>query len=253
EGLPAVPVLGHVASGVLTLHDNHCNATGPASSLFVKPICGSRGAGTMVWQRTESGNFRGLDGKHRTWQELRRILQNSDCDLVLQPLLINSEDVHDLANGGLSAARIVTGMNAGGSARCLVASYKMSWRSQTTNTLGLSAAVDLPTGRLGRAYSYRPTCPGFDRHPETGAFIIGRVLAEWKEAVDLACKAHSRLSGYRFLGWDIAFTTMGVLLLEGNSGWDVTMVQKPQQTPVSAELFAILQELPEPAFQLAGL
>jgi hypothetical protein len=66
------------------------------------------------------------------------------------------------------------------------------------------------------------------------------MLPDWEQTLTLSQTAHALFPGYVFLGWDIALTTQGPLLLEGNSGWDVMTVQKPQHTPLAHTRFAAI-------------
>lgn len=51
-------------------------------------------------------------------------------------------------------------------------------------------------------------------------------LPFWKEMKDCVLKAHQQMSDIYSLGWDLAITTNGVKLIEGNFNWDVTPHQK---------------------------
>jgi hypothetical protein len=90
---------------------------------------------------------------------------------------------------------------------------------------------------IGPADTYRPISSPHDEHPKTGVRITGRRLPDWPQVLDLAQKAHQIFSECVFIGWDIALTPDGPLLVEGNVGWDVEMVQKPQNTPLSQTEF----------------
>ena len=93
---------------------------------------------------------------------------------LIQPLVANHPDVSDLSRGALSTVRIVTGVNPDGSVKCIAATYKLPRRTAITSTHGLNSPIDLQTGELGRAVTYRPLCPGYDQRPHTGARITGR-------------------------------------------------------------------------------
>merc|ERR1711871_751361 len=56
-----------------------------------------------------------------------------------------------------------------------------------------------------------------DRHPDNNEMWVGYQLPQFKEALDLVRRAHLTLSpGVPMIGWDVAFTNKGVLLLEAN-------------------------------------
>lgn len=48
----------------------------------------------------------------------------------------------------------------------------------------------------------------------------------WDEIVSCALKAHHQMPDVFSVGWDIAITTNGITLIEGNFNWDVTPHQK---------------------------
>ena len=115
---------------------------------------------------------------------------------LIQPLIANHPNVVDLSNSALSTVRIVTGVYPDGGVQCIAATYKLPLRSAITNTHGLNCPIDL----------------------HTGARITGRRLPDWAEAMELVQKPHQVFLDYMFLGWDIALTPDGPLLLEGNTG-----------------------------------
>jgi len=56
-------------------------------------------------------------------------------------------------------------------------------------------------------------------HPQTGVRVTGRELPDWQSCCDLATRAHVPLSELGFggiMGWDVALTPEGPVLIEGN-------------------------------------
>jgi hypothetical protein len=112
----------------------------------------------------------------------------------------------------------------------------------------LRAPVAEATGRLGAAYDQtnisRVTEPITD-HPITGKRIQGFELPLWKETVDLAIRAHETLPDIALIGWDIAVTPDGPVIIEGNSNPGADMLQVSHKMPLGATDF--------PALYLANL
>jgi hypothetical protein len=96
---------------------------------------------------------------------------------------------------------------------------------------GLSAQIDLDTGRLGPA----SRLPGdtrlewFDTHPDTGAPITGTETPMWAQVRDLVLHSASVLSFLEYIGWDIVVTPDGPVVLEANinTGMNVLQVHGP--------------------------
>ena len=234
QGLPTVPIWAVCKAGNVTWQ---AAATG---DLFVKPVTGARGEGAKLWQRLDADHYQEQQGAISTWDTLLATLKqlSQTRDYLVQPRLCNHPVIADLSPGALATVRIVTGRTTAGVIEVIAATFKMAWHANIINTHGLNSAIDLATGVLARAYSYHPLNAGVDQHPVTGASITGRCLPDWAGAVALARRAHSHFSGYVFLGWDVALTPTGPLLLEGNAGWDVLTVQKPQRIPLAQTRFA---------------
>lgn len=59
----------------------------------------------------------------------------------------------------------------------------------------------------------------YDRHPDTGVVFKDCTIPCFKEVIELACAAHRTMDTIRSIGWDIAITPTGPLIIEGNQGW----------------------------------
>ncbi|MET1028099.1 MAG: sugar-transfer associated ATP-grasp domain-containing protein [Dongiaceae bacterium] len=108
---------------------------------------------------------------------------------------------------------------------------------------GIAAAVDLKTGRLGSATDLgNDQAFGWvDAHPANGAPIQGRILPHWQDALALVRAAHGRaFSDRAMLGWDIAITDKGPMIVEGNGGPDLDIIQCVCGIPVGYDRFGEL-------------
>lgn len=112
---------------------------------------------------------------------------------------------------------------------------------------GLVAAVDLAEGRLSRATDMGVSAKlgWIDRHPDTGGQIAKRVLPMWNEVGELVKRAHLAFHDWAVVGWDVAIMADGPRLVEGNSGPDIDLVQRPLRLPFGCGRFGELL-----AFQL---
>jgi hypothetical protein len=90
----------------------------------------------------------------------------------------------------------------------------------TGNLIGIGGAE---AGRLAAARALLPCGSGLhsiEIHPASGLRLDQRPLPWWPEAVALVTKAHREFREFGALGWDVALTEQGPLLLEANAWWD---------------------------------
>jgi hypothetical protein len=70
-----------------------------------------------------------------------------------------------------------------------------------------------------------------DRHPRTGVTFRGFAVPFWEEACALVRRAALAFRPLRTIGWDVAITGSGPVLIEGNERWD-----PPQRGEVAGEI-----------------
>ena len=56
----------------------------------------------------------------------------------------------------------------------------------------------------------------YDTHPVTGKAFEGFQIPYWEEILKLTEKALRKVDGINYVGWDIAITGKGPIIVEGN-------------------------------------
>lgn len=211
----------------------------PGVGLVAKPTLGRGGAGVTVWNAGPDGSYIGPDGLPwdvgRLAAEIGKL--SAGGQYLLQERVANHARLAPITPGGLSTARIVTARPPGADPVVLSATYGFPIGDAAVDNFhagGLCASIDLPTGRLGPAVLARPEActSSFAHHPQTGARIEGTVLPHWAEVVELALRAHGHADEVPFVGWDLAITDGGPLILEANPEWDAAMPQVADGSPL---------------------
>lgn len=90
-------------------------------------------------------------------------------------------------------------------------------------TGNLISWVDLDTGVTESGYIYRSDGPGIEErthHPDTGRSLGGFRVPLWPEIRDVVVRAARCFLPIRTIGWDVALTPRGPVILEGNMWWD---------------------------------
>jgi len=239
----ALPVLLATYDGVVT------GAAGlPETDLFVKPVRGRGGRGAERWDYAGGGDYRRLDGRKLTGAALVDRLRDMSRR---QPYLVqerahNHPAMRDLSNGALNTIRIITCLDEQERPEIIAAVLRMAVGDNATvdnvHAGGLAASVDLMEGRLSPATDMGVDAKlgWIDRHPDTGAPIAGRVLPMWSEVRDLVLTAQAAFGDWAVIGWDVAIMADRPRLVEGNSGPDIDLVQRPLRVPFGDARFGAL-------------
>ena len=228
--LRAVPVLAVFRDSEVELRAHRRDLE---TDLFVKPVCGRGGKGAERWDYS-FGLYRPIDGAWLTRDELfsRLARRSRSVPLLIQPRLVNHEALQQLNNGALSTVRVLTCLNEAGKPELVGAAMRMAIGSNRTvdnlHAGGIACAVDLETGALGPASNIGADSRlgWLGRHPGTGAEIEGARLPMWDEVRKFAVRAHWAFSDRVIVGWDIAITPDGPVLVEGNGSPDLDIMQR---------------------------
>ena len=76
--------------------------------------------------------------------------------------------------------------------------------------------VDIQYGRISAPGATNTLGQQAYVHPGTDIFMVGQEIPFWKETVDFVKETAKRIPQVRFVGWDIAITSDGPVLIEGN-------------------------------------
>ena len=196
----------------------------------VKPARASLGLGVTLFHR-EGATFVDHLGREASADELLdRLERDPEHDaFVIQERLRNHPDLVRLSGSDtLQTARIHTFVAPGGDCRVLDASLKLAAGQavvdniQDGKTGNLVASISLGDGRLGqvvRESLESLACVSLVAHPVTGRSFDGVCVPGWTEACALARKAALEFVPLQSLGWDIAPTPRGPVIVEANMWW----------------------------------
>lgn len=106
---------------------------------------------------------------------------------------------------------------------------------------GLFANIDSSTGRV---YTNGFTESGdmFKTHPDTNILIQGFMVPEWDKAVALAKKLATVIEGNRYCGWDLAYSTKGWVMVEGNACGQLMHQQIADKIGLKDIFFRLIEE-----------
>ncbi len=250
--------LGHGVDGV-TLGDApdwEPLLGGLLDDIVIKPVRGVYGRGVRVYSRIPGG-FRNLvSGELETAASLAASLfSDADGRLVIQERLRNHPEIVSLTGTpSLQTVRFQSLVTRDG--HCVLAGCNVKLiggDGVTDNIAGgrahnFSASVRLEDGVLRHGVLLSATGIGIDpvpRHPRTGLPIEGFRLPFWDEAKVLVRRAATAFLPLRTIGWDVALTPGGPVLVEGNAWWDPPneLCASPADTSHAQEMAGFLERL----------
>jgi hypothetical protein len=210
--------------------------------IFVKREHLFNGRGASAWTRSASGQWVSGD-LELPWDQVVEHLQQghgANQDTLVYRRLENHAQIRDLSLSALNTLRVVTIMDPQlPKDKPIVLNlcmYSMGIDDNPYDSGGIFSAVK--DGKLQTAISIK-RFGWFDTHPTTGAKIKGRTLPYYQDAVELAAQAHRNVPCVYAVGWDIAITDEGPVLIEGNTLWD-TCGQHAHQLGLGQTEFAPL-------------
>jgi hypothetical protein len=165
----------------------------------------------------------------RNTQELKRRGALEPESYLIEERIHPHPELEALVGPTLCCVRVVTFIGLNGIPQILGAVHKLQPEPLGVDHLSFGAIgswVDLESGALG---------PGRSRHhfgytsviPGTKKDFVGFKLPHWPQVKEVALRAASVLPWARAIGWDIAISDRGPVLIEGNAEWSTSLLQIP--------------------------
>jgi hypothetical protein len=203
--------------------------------LVVKPSRSAHGEGVAI-HRKEFVTAALFDAMNKSQRWTR---------FVIQERLRNHAAIVELSGSAtLQTARLTTWVRPDGCIELLQTFFKIAVGSKITDNYNsgmngnLLANINPRGGKLARAIQASSDGIGFrelSTHPLSGKAISGFQIPDWPAVMALAERAARTFFPLRTVGWDIALTTDGPALIEGNPFWDPSndLIIGPQPSPSS--------------------
>jgi len=196
--------------------------------LVLKRVSGGGGSGILMLGSDEAGPV--LNRERLGWDELWTRVEGLE-DYIATTFVLQAPYAAAIAPGSTNTIRVLTIVDEDGAPGIATAVHRFgtarSWPVDNWTQGGLSVAIDLETGRLGRGAVF-PRAGELEwetHHPETGAAIAGTIVPGWAEVRAGILALAERLPFLPYVGWDVIVTDGGFTVLEGNHYSDVNLLQ----------------------------
>lgn len=194
---------------------------------IAKPRGGNKGRGIMLMgtavEPTADSEYDKLKN------ELNEIARGSEDYLLEQQLAIHPDIRRLTGTDAISTVRIIVFTPFSGSPRVMGAILRVIANDSITDNISdfetggysgnLLASPNLESGII--EWAITPCRDGIDRefidvHPRTGEVLKGFSIPFWEEAKELVTTAATHFLPLRAIGWDVAITPLGPVLIEAN-------------------------------------
>lgn len=161
-------------------------------------------------------------------RELYDYISKSELNCgIIDEFIVQHDRLKELYEGSVNTIRVVTIIE---NSKCniLFASIRIGNGKNTDNfsDCGITSPIDIVTGVI--------THNGLDRnynvymhHPISKQAILGFQIPMWNEVIDIVNEASAKISKNAYIGWDVAITNKGPILIEANMSPGYTVPQKP--------------------------
>uniref|UniRef100_A0A7C4GGN6 Alpha-L-glutamate ligase-related protein ATP-grasp domain-containing protein n=1 Tax=candidate division WOR-3 bacterium TaxID=2052148 RepID=A0A7C4GGN6_UNCW3 len=229
-------------------------------SLVAKPIASLGGKGMMLLSLRSADSLRdAATGTDITLAELAALMtrdietrqsrEDSANGYLLQQRITCHPALNPLNGAALNTVRIATLRDAQGRIHPDFAMLRLARPGAVSDNLhrgGTVTNIALDSGRLvGPTLGYEnETGPFLEPKPlDVPALFPGAKIPCWPDLLAAAVRFHSVLPGLGSIGWDIALTPDGPLVLEGNDNWDMVVAQVLAGPYLTADRRRILSAL----------
>ena len=190
-----------------------------SSRIIYKPIKGGQGIGIEVFEQNQLKDLK----------ELVDILHKLPEGIVEQ-WIIQDKRMSSLYPDAVNPVRIQSLFT--NEVHIIAATITIANGTKIANASGVKAIfalIDVSTGRvLTDGYDYN--CNTFTVHPITGIKIKGFMIPDWDKVVNLIKTCGMKFEYIRHIGWDVAISEHGPVIIEANNDPGYTAYQLPYFT-----------------------
>lgn len=198
---------------------------------LAKPIYGGCGHGIEKIEKED------LKDKDKLEENLKRWSEDLE-GYILEEIVIQNEEVSKVYPCSINTIRVVTLLKEG--TPYVVQTYFRIGNEgrfvDNFNSGGMTVPIDVKTGVvLDKAIDKNKVL--YDKHPYTGYKIKGFKFPYWNEVIKQAKELAVKIPDMGYVGWDIALTKDGPLIIEANEYPGHDIYQLPEHTPNKIGVF----------------
>lgn len=184
--------------------------------VIYKPLSASCGSGVQVFDLSE-------DSIETSYEQIKELPAG-----IVEGYLVQHPEMSKFSKRAVNTLRVVS-VFAEDKVNILYAAFRMAGGDAVVDNFhhgGVLALIDLESGKV-MTDAIDLSGNIYQTHPATGEKIKGFQVPYWDEVKALIDKAGRIVDGVGYVGWDVAVTENGPVLIEGNTSPAPNVLQLP--------------------------
>ena len=201
------------------------------TSCVVKPaVDGAHGAGVFICKELvytpEDCILIKTDGKQLSLRGFCN--QNKSTSWLFESKVIQSDQLAKINRSSVNTVRFMTALYTDGNVKIFATFIKIGRAGSDVDNAGgggnVDCAVNTETGECYNALQFNSyfDIRMVDNHPDSGEMINGMCIKNWDDIKKYLCDYQARIPQLKAIGWDVALTNNGPVIIEINNYWDTT-------------------------------
>lgn len=199
------------------------------SSANLQPFIGQR----IIYKPLRGGQGRGITVFHLCGGGLSKIVEQIHDlpDGVIESWILQHPLMSSFCPDSVNPIRLQT-ICSHGKAHCICATLTVGSQGKefaNASTKSIFALVDVKTGTVNtNGCDYNGNL--YFKHPESDIVFKGFKIPNWDAVLQITTEAAEMIPHIGYIGWDVAITANGAVLIEGNNDPGYTAYQLPMLT-----------------------
>lgn len=147
---------------------------------------------------------------------------------IVEGVLVQHPEMSKFSKNAVNTIRLIS-INDGNDVNVIYGAFRMAGGDAVVDNFhngGVLAILDTETGKV-ITDAIDLSGHFYEKHPATGEVIKGFQVPYWTEITEMIKKAGKIVDGVGYVGWDIAVTEKGPVLIEGNTAPAPNVLQLP--------------------------